>query len=68
MTFLKGHSCQDSHCSIGFIPTDVSNTPLLTEKGVEKVLRYCKDAEGFLDNLSGLPLLLTQERQRPSRV
>ena len=61
MTFLKGHSCQDSHCSIGFIPTDVSNTPLLTEKGVEKVLRYCKDAKGFLDNLSGLPLLLTQD-------
>ena len=61
MTFLKGYSCQDSHCSIGFLPTDVSKTPLLTEKGVEEVLRYCKDAQGFFDNLSGLPLLLTQD-------
>ena len=61
MTFLKGYSSQDSHCNIRFIPTDVSNTPLLTERGVEEVLRYCKDAEGFYDDLSGLPLLLTQD-------
>ncbi|XP_068753805.1 sacsin-like isoform X2 [Montipora capricornis] len=62
MTFLKGYSCQDSHCSIGSIPTDVSKTPLLTEKGVEKVLRYCKDGnEDFFYNLPGLPLLLTQD-------
>ena len=61
MTFLKGCSSQDSHCSIGFIPTDVRNTPLLTERGVEEVLRYCKDAEAFYDDLSGLPLLLTQD-------
>ena len=61
MEFYKSFSCGDSFCKIGPIAVDVQETPFHNAQAVELVLRYCKGDKDFLKNLSGLPLLLTQD-------
>ena len=61
MEFYKSFSCGDSFCKIGPIAVDVKQTAFRNAQTVELVLRYCKYDEEFLKNLSGLPLLLTQD-------
>ena len=61
MDFYKSFSDPDSLCSIGKIPCLVDKTPFKNSKGVIGVLTYCKDGKGFVENLEGLPLLLTQD-------
>ena len=60
--FLKTFSSQDSSCRIGPIPVAVSETPFRNDYGVSLILAYCKDREQFHTHLSGLPLLLTQDK------
>ena len=59
--FFKTFNHQDPLCRIGSFPVDVGKTPFKDGNGVTLVLRYCKDHRQFLDDLSGLPLLLTQD-------
>ncbi|XP_068670657.1 sacsin-like isoform X3 [Montipora foliosa] len=61
MDFYKSFSDNEPLCRIGKIPGHVKNTNFSNLEGVILVLRYCKDDEHFLEKLSGLPLLLTQE-------
>ena len=61
MDFYKSYSVPDPLCNIGKIPCPVHTTPFKNYQGVIRVLKYCKDDDNFLKNLSGLPLLLTQD-------
>ena len=61
MDFYKSFSDPDPLCNVGKIPCPVNKTPFKNERGVIRVLEYCKGNEYFLKNLSGLPLLLTQD-------
>lgn len=61
MEFYKTFNSQDPICKIGSFPIDVGKTPFKDSNGVILVLRYCRDHPQFLDNLSGLHLLLTQD-------
>ena len=61
MEFYKTFNSQDPLCKIGSFPIDVRKTPFKNTNGVILVLRYCKDHRQFLNDLSGLPLLLTQD-------
>ena len=59
--FYKSYSSEVPLCRIGPIPVAVSDSPFENAQVVALVLEYCKDDEAFLENLSGLPLLLTQD-------
>jgi len=59
--FFKTFRCQDPLCKIGSLPVNVRETPFKNDGGVALVLAYCKSQGDFLTNLSGLPLLLTQD-------
>ena len=59
--FFKTFNDNDPLCTIGSVPCHVTKTPFKDHEGVVRVLKYCKDDEHFLENLSGLPLLLTQD-------
>ena len=61
MDFYKSFSEADPLCNVGAIPCHVEKTPFKNQEGVICVLEYCEDDEHFLQNLSGLPLLLTQD-------
>ena len=61
MDFYKSFSFPDPLCNIGKISCPVHMTPFKNYQGVIRVLKYCKDDDHFLENLSGLPLLLTQD-------
>ena len=61
MDFYKSFSDDDPLCRIGAVPCHVGKTPFEDTKGVVRMLKYCKDDEHFLENLPGLPLLLTQD-------
>lgn len=61
MDFYKSFSDDDPLCRIGAVPCHVSKTPFEDNEGVVRMLKYCKDDERFLENLPGLPLLLTQD-------
>ncbi|XP_020614876.1 sacsin-like isoform X1 [Orbicella faveolata] len=61
MDFYKSFSDPDPLCHVGKIPCPVNKTPFKNEQGVIRVLKYCKDDDHFLKNLSGLPLLLTED-------
>lgn len=61
MEFYKSFNSKAPLCKIGRISVDVKETPFESFQGVEIVLRYCKGDKEFLANLSGLPLLLTQD-------
>ena len=59
--FFKNYRSADSLCSIGCIPAKVCGTAFKNDRGVVLMLDYCRRQEQFLKNLSGLPLLLTQD-------
>ena len=61
MEFYKTFNNEDRLCSIGPMNVNVSETPFRSVLGVTLVLRYCKDDTNFLGNLSGIPLLVTQD-------
>ena len=61
MDFYKSFSDPDPLCNVGKIPCPVNKTPFKNEQGVIRALKYCKDDDHFLKNLSGLPLLLTED-------
>ena len=61
LEFYKSFSSDDPLCKIGSFPIDVGKTPFKDSSGVILVLRYCRDCPYFLNNLSGLPLLVTQD-------
>ena len=63
MEFYKSFSCEGSVCKIGSLPIDVKETPFKNVEGVLLVLKYCKDSETFLADLTGLPLLVTQDNR-----
>jgi len=63
MEFYKTVNKEDHLCLMTSTPVDVGETPFKTVDGVTLVLKYCKDYEHFLANLSGLPLLLTQDNR-----
>ena len=63
MEFYKSFSCEGSVSKIGSLPIDVKETPFENVEGVLLVLKYCKDSETFLADLSGLPLLVTQDNR-----
>ena len=61
MDFYKSFSDDDPLCRIGAIPCHVGKTLFKDPEGVIRVLKYCKDADYFQQNLCGLPLLLTKD-------
>ena len=63
MEFYKSFICEDSLCRIGPIAVEVEKTPFKSVHDVTLVLKYCKGSKQFLENLSGLPLLLTQDNR-----
>ena len=63
MEFYKTINKEDPLCLIKSSPVDVGEIPLKNADGVTLVLKYCKDYERFLENLPGLPLLLTQDNR-----
>ena len=60
MKFYKTFNGEEPLCCIGKIPVNVEKTPFKNVDNVLLVLKYCKDDENFLENLSGVPLLVTQ--------
>ena len=61
MDLYKSFNEADQPCKIGLLPCHVSRSPFQSKEGVIRVLKYCKDVENFVDNLSWLPLLLTDD-------
>lgn len=61
MDLYKSFNKADQPCKIGLVPCHVSKSPFQCKEGVIRVLKYCKDEEHFVDNLSLLPLLLTDD-------
>ena len=61
VNFYKTFSDEEPLCWIGPISVDVEKSPFKNADNVSLVLKYCKDDENFLQNLSGLPLLVTQD-------
>ena len=63
MAFYK--TCNDDNplCFVGPMSVHIKNTPFKEVEDVLLVLSYCKDDENFLENLSGLPLLVTQNKR-----
>ena len=61
LEFYKTFNTPSPLCNIGPIPNAVHNTPFKNADGVILVLEYCKESDGFLSNISGLPLLLTED-------
>ena len=59
--FYKSINSHSFFCKIGSIPCPVNETPFRNSRGIILVLLYCKQMDGFLDQLSDLPLLLTQD-------
>ena len=61
MDFFKSFNDVNPLCCIGEIPFPIDKTPFKDKEAVIGILKYCRDSECFLDNLGGLPLLLTQD-------
>ena len=61
MDFFKSFSDVNPLCSIGEIPFLIDKTPFKDQEAVIGILKYCSADERFLENLAGLPLLLTQD-------
>ena len=61
MDFFKSFNDVNPLCSIGEIPFPIDKTPFKDKEAVIGILKYCKADECFLENLPGLPLLLTQD-------
>ena len=61
MDFFKSFNDVNQLCSIGEIPFPIDKTPFKDKEAVIGILKYCKADECFLENLPGVPLLLTQD-------
>lgn len=61
--FYRTVSSPNPMCAIGPIPCHVAETSLKDVFGVIVVLLYCKGDARFLDELAGLPLLLTKDNR-----
>ena len=61
--FYKTFNCDDRLCTIGPIPCDVQETSLNGAVEVTTVLLYCRCDDSFLNDLPGLPLLLTHDQR-----
>ena len=61
MDFFKSFSDVNPLCSIGEIPFPIDKTPFKDQEAVIGILKYCRADDRFLENLAGLPLLLTQD-------
>ena len=61
LEFFKSFSHEHPLCKIGPVPVNVTETPLKDATIVQVVLKYCKIDEQFLEKLSGVPLLLTED-------
>ena len=61
LEFFKSFSHEFPLCKIGPVPVNVTETPFKDALGVQVVLKYCKVDEQFLKQLSGIPLLLTED-------
>ena len=61
MDFFKSFNDVNPLCCIGEIPFPIDKTPFKDKEAVIGILKYCRDSERFLENLGGLPLLLTQD-------
>ena len=61
MEFYKSYSDAIPLCKVGSLHVDVRDTPFKNVETVTTVLTYCKNSERFLEKLSGLPLLVTQD-------
>ena len=59
--FYKSFSGEIPLCKVGSLYVDVRDTPFKNVETVTTILTYCKDSEKFLEKLSGLPLLVTQD-------
>ena len=59
--FYKSFSGEIPLCKVGSLYVDVRDTPFKNVETVTAILTYCKDSEKFLEKLSGLPLLVTQD-------
>ena len=60
MAFYKTFNDDNPLCCVGPMCVHIKNTLFKEIENVLLVLNYCKDDENFLENLSGLPLLATQ--------
>ena len=60
MAFYKTFNDDNPLCCVGPTCVHIKNTLFKEIENVLLVLNYCKDDENFLENLSGLPLLATQ--------
>ena len=60
MAFYKTFNDDNPLCCVGPMCVHIKNTLFKEIENVLLVLNYCKDDENFLKNLSGLPLLATQ--------
>ena len=61
MDFFKSFKDVNPLCSIGEIPFPIDKTPFKDKQAITGILKYCSADERFLENLAGLPLLLTQD-------
>ena len=61
MEFYKSYSGEIPPCKVGSLHVDVRDTPFKNVETVATILTYCKDSENFLEQLPGLPLLVTQD-------
>ena len=61
VAFFKSYRSQEPLCKIGSIPVNVSETPFQDDSGVALIFEYCRNQKHFWKNVSGLPLLLTQD-------
>ena len=59
--FYKSFSGEIPLCKVGSLYVDVKDTPFKNVETVTTILTYCKDSDKFLEKLSGLPLLVTQD-------
>ena len=59
--FYKSFSGEIPLCKVRSLYVDVKDTPFRNVETVTTILTYCKDSDKFLEKLSGLPLLVTQD-------
>ena len=59
--FYKSFSGEIPLCKVTSLYVDVKDTPFKNVETVTTILTYCKDSDKFLEKLSGLPLLVTQD-------
>ena len=59
--FYKSFSGEIPLCKVRSLYVHVKDTPFKNVETVTTILTYCKDSDKFLEKLSGLPLLVTQD-------